>query len=94
MTTAVEEVKTQDSSQQVAPVRTVQEISADEKLVLREAENNYLKAQMQIQALTQQTTAAQKKFTETVEGLGKKYDIDPKVFQFDNVELKFVAVKK
>jgi hypothetical protein len=89
METATEEVK--QEAKPAAPVeRITQEISADEKLVLREAENQYLKASMQIQALTQQTQAAQKKFTETVEGLGKKYELDVKAFQFDNVELKFV----
>lgn len=90
METATEEVKQEAKSATPAPERITQEISADEKLVLREAENAYLKASMQIQALTQQTQAAQKKFTETVEGLGKKYEIDAKAFQFDNVELKFV----
>ena len=79
-----------EDKQQVVESRVTQEITADEKLVLREAENAYLKAQMQITQLSQQTQAAQKTFTEQVEKLGKTYSINPAEMQFDNVALKFV----
>jgi len=72
-----------------AVVRTEQALTAEEKLALREIEVEYLKAQMQIQALSQTTQNAQKRFTSTVEALGKKYVIDPAVLAFDNVEMKF-----
>ena len=66
-----------------------QELSAEEKLAIREIENAYLKAQMEIQRLSQITQKAQKDFTDTVEKLTKKYVVDPATWLFDNVELVF-----
>ena len=48
-----------------------------------------LKAQMEIQRLSQITQKAQKDFTDTVEKLTKKYVVDPATWLFDNVELVF-----
>ena len=69
--------------------KVVQELSAEEKLYIREVENEYLKAQMEIQRLSQITQGAQKKFTDYVETLTKKYVISPVEFVFDNISLTF-----
>jgi deoxyribodipyrimidine photolyase len=69
--------------------KITQELNAEEKLTIREIENAYLKAQIEIQRLTQITTKAQTDFTKMVEDLAKKYVIDPSVFVFDNVSLIF-----
>jgi formiminotetrahydrofolate cyclodeaminase len=68
---------------------TIQHISAEEKLAIREIENTYLKAQIEINRLSQITQKAQQDFTKTVEDLTKKYVISPAEFVFDNVELAF-----
>ena len=66
-----------------------QELTAEEKLAIREIENSYLKAQVEINRLSQQTQQAQQQFTATVERLTKKYTVDPTLWLFDNVELLF-----
>jgi len=69
--------------------KLTQELTAEEKLGIREIENTYLKAQIEIQRLSQITQNAQKNFTATVENLTKKYLINPAEMVFDNVELIF-----
>jgi hypothetical protein len=69
--------------------KLTQELTAEEKLAIREIENEYLKAQMEIQRLSQITQGAQKKFTDTVETLVKKYEVSPTQWIFDNVSLIF-----
>jgi hypothetical protein len=69
--------------------KVTQELSAEEKLAIREIENTYLKAQMEISRLSQITQKAQADFTKTVEDLTKKYVINPAVWVFDNVSLTF-----
>jgi hypothetical protein len=92
---AAEAIKAETTKDVPVPAkRTKQPLTAEEKLVLREIENEYLKAQIQITTLSNTTQNAQKKFTTTVEGFGKKYDIIPAEMQFDNVALEFVAVPK
>ena len=66
-----------------------QELTADEKLAIREIENAYLKAQIEINRLSQITQKAQGDFTANVEKLTKKYAVDPATWLFDNVELIF-----
>lgn len=70
-------------------VKLTQELTAEEKLGIRELENEYLKAQMEIQRLSQITQGAQKKFTETVDSLVKKYGVSPAEWVFDNLKLVF-----
>src|ERR1035437_1057359 len=70
--------------------KLTQELTAEEKLAIREIENEYLKAQMEIQRLSQITQGAQKKFTDTVETLVKKYGVEPATWVFDNLKLIFV----
>lgn len=69
--------------------KLTQELTSDEKLVIREIENKYLKAQIEITRLSQITSQAQKDFTSTVEGLTKKYAVAPAEWLFDNAELIF-----
>jgi hypothetical protein len=69
--------------------KVTQELSAEEKLGIREIENAYLKATLEVTRLTQITTKAQADFTKTVEDLTKKYAINPAVWVFDNVLLTF-----
>jgi hypothetical protein len=85
----VAEVKKVVEEVKPAVVRLKQEITTEEKLAIREIENEYLKAQMQINALSQTTQNAQKKFTSTVEALAKKYVINPAELVFDNITLEF-----
>lgn len=69
--------------------KVLQELSAEEKLAIREIEVNFLKAQAEIQRLTQITQKAQTDFTAIVETLTKKYAINPAAWVFDNVTLVF-----
>jgi phenylalanyl-tRNA synthetase alpha subunit len=70
--------------------KLTQELTAEEKLAIREIENEYLKAQMEINRLSQITQGAQKKFTDTVENLVHKYTVSPAEWAFDNLKLIFV----
>lgn len=89
----VEEVKAEVTKVVEAVVpevkKLVQELSAEEKLALREIENGYLKAQMEIQRLSQITSKAQQDFTKTVESLTTKYAVNPAEWLFDNLKLVF-----
>ena len=67
--------------------KVTQELSTEEKLAIREIETTYLKAQIQIQTLSQTTQKSQADFTKIVEGMARKYVLDPSVWVFDNVEL-------
>src|ERR1700676_3766134 len=91
--TVVEEVKQEivkiAEEVKAEVVKAVQELSAEEKLGIREIENSYLKAQVEITRLSQITSKAQSDFTATVEQLTKRYAIDPSVWIFDNVKLQF-----
>jgi uncharacterized protein (DUF342 family) len=69
--------------------RVTQELTSDEKLAIREIENTYLKAQMEIQRFSQATQKAQGDFTATVERLTKKYVVPVETWVFDNVTLTF-----
>jgi copper chaperone CopZ len=69
--------------------KLTQALTAEEKLAIREIEVVYLKAQGQIQSLSQTTQKAQADFTKIIENLTKKYAVDPAEWLFDNVELIF-----
>ena len=69
--------------------KLTQEITAEEKLAIRELENKYLKAQIEINRLSQITQNAQREFTTTVETMTRKYVVDPAEWLFDNAELIF-----
>ena len=82
-----EEVKAEVVKVEGEVKKLTQELSADEKLAIREVENAYLKAQIEINRLSTITKEAQQKFTSIVEGLAKKYVLEPSVWAFDNIEL-------
>jgi|SRR5271154_2419614 len=67
----------------------LQELTAEEKLAIREIENEYLKAQIEINRLSVITQNAQKNFSTVVETLKNKYVIDPAEWVFDNIALVF-----
>lgn len=78
----------------VAEVKKVAErirvdINTEEKLAVRELENNFLKAQMEMTRLQGLIQQYQKSFTSNIEGLTKKYVINPAEFVFDSIELAF-----
>ena len=100
MATVIEKVKEEVKAVEVEVVRVVeavlpeakkltQEITAEEKLAIREIENLYLKTQMEIQRLSQITQKAQQDFTKTIEDLVKKYVVSPAEWVFDNLKLQF-----
>jgi hypothetical protein len=88
-TAVVNEIKKVEA----AAERIIQELSAEEKLAIRELENKYLKAQMEVNRLTEIIKAVQTEYTKTTEGLVKKYAISPAEWVFDNAELLFKKVK-
>jgi uncharacterized protein YeeX (DUF496 family) len=65
------------------------EISDAEKLVVRNLENEFLKAQMEMQRLTATLKNIQEQFPKLVDTYVKKYALDPAVYVFDAVELAF-----
>lgn len=89
----VEEVKTEAGKlmgeAKAELKKATQSLTSEEKLAIREIENAYLKAQVEINRLSQITQKAQKDFTNTVESLTKRYAVDPAIWLFDNAELIF-----
>ena len=69
-------------------------VSTDEKLFLREAELEFLKAQMEIQRLTKITEAKSKDYQTFVESLFKKYALDKAEYIFDGSVNVFKAIEK
>ncbi len=61
----------------------VVDIATEEKLFLREAELEYLKAQMEIQRLQKITESKSKEYQAYIEGLLKKYVISKTEYVFD-----------
>ena len=59
------------------------QIVAEEKLVLREIELEYLKGQMEIQRLAKMTEAKSKAYTDFIEGLYTKYGLNKAEYLFD-----------
>ena len=58
-------------------------IVADEKLFLREAELEFLKAQMEIQRLSKVAEAKSKSYTDYIESLFVKYGVTKAEYVFD-----------
>lgn len=69
--------------------KSVVTITAEEKLVIRELENKFLKTQMEITRLQNVAQEVQKNFPAAIEQLKKKYVIDPANFIFDVATLEF-----
>lgn len=84
----VAEAVVADVKAEVAKVEKVEKaavvnIKAEEQLVLRNAELEFLKAQMEIQRLSKITEAKSKEYTTYVEGLFKTYVLDRAEYVFD-----------
>lgn len=65
------------------------EITAEEKLAVRELENEFLKASMEINRLQQIVQNAQRQFPALIESFTKKYAVDIKKYDFNAIELVF-----
>lgn len=70
------------------------EITTEEKLAIREIENQYLKAQMEISRLSQQASLLQKQFPAMIDQLTKKYVVSPAEYLFDSARLIFTRKTK
>ena len=81
----VADVKAEVSKVEVKVKAAVVEIKAEEKLVLREAELEYLKSQMEIQRLSKITEAKSMEYQAYVENLYKTYVLDRSEYVFDAV---------
>jgi hypothetical protein len=64
-------------------------IVADEKLFLREAELEYLKAQMEIQRLAKITEAKSKQYVDYIDALFVKYGLQKTEYVFDAAVAQF-----
>lgn len=82
--TAVEtEVKKVEGEIKPEIKKALVEITAEEKLFLREAELEYLKAQMEIKRLSELAATKSKEYTAYIESLMKKYVIAKAEYVFD-----------
>ena len=81
----VAEAVVSEAKAEVAKVEkaAVVNIKAEEQLVLRNAELEFLKAQMEIQRLSKITEAKSKEYTSYIEGLFKTYVLDKAEYVFD-----------
>ena len=80
----VEEVKSAVETKVEEVVKAAKvDITAEEKLFLREAELEYLKAQMEIQRLSKLAEAKSKSYTDYIESLFVKYSLTKAEYVFD-----------
>jgi hypothetical protein len=93
-----EEVKTvaEKVAEEVKPVEkaAVVKITAEEKLILADAELEYLKASQQIQQLQKVTETKRDEYQKSVEGFLQKYLISKADYVFDGVKREFQLVTK
>ena len=85
----VAEAKAVEVAVEKAVEKVLQELSTEEQLFIRNVENEYLKASMELQRLQQVTQNCQKQFQAKVEELTKKYALSPLEWVFDTVALSF-----
>jgi transcription termination factor NusB len=91
----VAEVKKVVAEAEKVEKAAVVKITAEEKLVLADAEIEYLKASAQIQQLTKVTEAKAKEYTENVEKFLVKYGLSKLDYVFEGVHKEFqLAAKK
>ncbi len=67
--------------------------TAEEKLVLKETELEYLKLQMQIKDLQTKAEALSSKYKTTVDGYFEKYAIDKTKYIFDGLKSGFSLIE-
>lgn len=70
--------------------KVTQELSAEEKLIFRELETTYLKAQLDLTKATEILKESQKKYTEELDAAFKRHVINPAEHMWDAVKLMFV----
>lgn len=66
-----------------------QEIASEEKVIITKMENEFLKAQMEIQRLQTIVSTTQKSYPEYIKNLAEKYSLNIAEWTFDAVELLF-----
>jgi hypothetical protein len=100
--TVVEEVKAEavKLAEEVKAVvvpeakKAVVTITDSEKLILAEAEVEYLKASAEIQRLTKITESKAKEYQSAVDSMLKKYVLDKADYLFDGVKKAFTLIEK
>lgn len=90
----VAEVKKVVAEAEKVEKAAVVKITADEKLILADAELEYLKATQQIQQLQKTTEAKAKEYQENVEKFLVKYNLSKLDYLFDGVKREFQLVTK
>ena len=85
-------VETVGAEVKAVVTKAVVDITSEEKLFLREAELEYLKAQMEIQKFSKNAEAKSKQYVEYIEGLFKKYAITKVEYVFDGTINAFKKV--
>ena len=90
----VAEVKKVVAEAEKVEKAAVVKITADEKLILADAELEYLKATQQIQQLQKTTEAKAKEYQENVEKFLVKYGLNKVEYLFDGVRREFQLVTK
>lgn len=66
-----------------------QEIESEEKVIITKMENEFLKAQLEIQRLQTTVATTQKSYPEYIKNLAEKYALNIAEWSFDAVELVF-----
>ena len=90
----VAEVKKVVAEAEKVEKAAVVKITAEEKLILADAELEYLKATQQIQQLQKTTEAKAKEYQENVEKFLVKYGLNKVEYLFDGVRREFQLVTK
>jgi transcription termination factor NusB len=90
----VAEVKKVVAEAEKVEKAAVVKITADEKLILADAELEYLKATQQIQQLQKTTEAKAKEYQENVEKFLVKYNLSKLDYIFNGVTRSFELVAK
>jgi hypothetical protein len=89
----VANVKDEVAKDELKAKEAVVQTTTDEKLFLREAELEYLKAQMEIQRLSKLAEAKSKAYMDFIESLYKKYAITKAEYIFDGGVNAFKAIE-
>ena len=90
----VEEVKAEVAKIEPEVKKAIVTLTADEKLVLAEAELEYLKSTQEIQRLSKITETKVKEYNSALENFLVKYGLNKAEYVFDNVKRAFVAIEK
>ena len=89
MENPIEAVKQFANDAEAAIKHEVAKLTADEQLVIRSIEAEYLRIQVDLQNLAKRSEDAAKRYKDTVEGYAKRYTVDLAVHAWDAVKLEF-----